>query len=298
MNYRKILLVLPVCAMIASCGDNGGSSNYETSESGIQYKFYSQNEQGVKPNTGDYVQIVMSYRSESDSVLFDSKTVSRDGTGAVEFPLGPSTFKGSFEDAVAMMHVGDSASFKISADSVYFKTFRVKELPPYVKAGSMLTFEAKLINVKSKAIIDQQRQKQMEMAEGRKGMEAGEIAKYIEYNKITVKPTESGLYFINVEKGKGEKVESGKTVQVKYTGKFLDGRIFDTSEGKSTPIEFPVGVGGVIKGWDEALVMMNVGGKAKLVIPSAIAYGPEGFGNGVIPPYTPLAFDVEIVAVK
>jgi len=87
---------------------------------------------------------------------------------------------------------------------------------------------------------------------------------------------------------------AGDTVEVNYKGMFLDGKVFDSSEGSPVPVKFPIGVGAVIKGWDEALTMMNVGGKAKILIPSELAYGANGAQN-VIPPYTPLVFEVEII---
>ena len=123
---------------------------YEQSESGLYNKFYNHDEAGVKPKVGDYVTINMLYKNDKDSVMFDSKKNSRDGSGTIQFPLGESTFQGSFEEALMMMSVGDSASFKINADSLYLKVFRAKELPSGIAAGSMLTFEVKLDKVKSK----------------------------------------------------------------------------------------------------------------------------------------------------
>lgn len=302
MKIKNIFIVVSAYALISSCEGGKDADGYETAESGLLYKFYTQNEQGVKPQEGDYVQVIMNYKTSTDSVMFDSRMYSRDGSGAIEFPLSPSTFKGSFEDALGMMRIGDSASFRISADSLYLKTFKQPSLPPNIEAGSMLTFEAKLLNVKTKDVVakemeEKKQQQMLEMAK-RKEAEPQEIAAFVAAQKITVKPTETGLYYVEVEKGKGEKVVKGKTVQVKYTGKFLDGKIFDSSEGKPTPFEFEVGASKVIPGWDEAMLKMNIGGKAMLVVPSALAYGEMGVGQGLIPPYTPLTFDVEVVSSK
>jgi len=109
--------------------------------------------------------------------------------------------------------------------------------------------------------------------------------------------TASGLDYIELEAGTGAQAEAGKTVSVHYTGKFQDGRVFDTSVSRGEPITFKLGVGQVIKGWDEGIALMKVGGKAQLVIPSNLAYGERGAG-GVIPPNATLIFDVELVAVK
>ena len=109
--------------------------------------------------------------------------------------------------------------------------------------------------------------------------------------------TASGLEYIEVQAGAGTQAEAGKTVSVHYTGKFQDGRVFDSSVSRGEPITFKLGVGQVIKGWDEGIALMKVGGKAQLIIPSNLGYGERGAG-GVSPPNATLVFDVELVDVK
>ena len=109
--------------------------------------------------------------------------------------------------------------------------------------------------------------------------------------------TESGLGYIMVKEGSGVQAENGKTVSVHYTGKLTDGTKFDSSLDRNQPIEFVLGQGRVIKGWDEGISYLKVGGKATFIIPSDLAYGERGAG-GVIPPNATLIFDVELVDVK
>lgn len=109
--------------------------------------------------------------------------------------------------------------------------------------------------------------------------------------------TSSGLRYKIEEKGNGPKAEKGQTVSVHYKGMLPDGSVFDSSYTRNQPIDFKLGKGQVISGWDEGIQLLNVGDKARFVIPSHLAYGERGAG-GVIPPNATLIFDVELVKVK
>jgi len=109
--------------------------------------------------------------------------------------------------------------------------------------------------------------------------------------------TETGLRYKIIQKGEGAKPEKGQTVSVHYKGMFADGNAFDDSYKRGAPIDFPIGQGNVIPGWDEGIMLLNVGDKARFVIPSSLAYGEQGAG-GVIPPNATLVFDVELMEVK
>ncbi|MBT8278262.1 MAG: peptidylprolyl isomerase [Bacteroidia bacterium] len=109
--------------------------------------------------------------------------------------------------------------------------------------------------------------------------------------------TNSGLRYQILQQGSGMKAESGKTVSVHYKGQLSDGTVFDSSYKRNQPIDFPLGMGQVIPGWDEGIGLLKVGDKARFVIPSDLAYGSQGAG-GVIPPNATLIFDVELMDVK
>lgn len=112
-----------------------------------------------------------------------------------------------------------------------------------------------------------------------------------------VQTTESGLQYVIVEEGTGDKAVDGKKVKVHYSGKLEDGTEFDSSYKRGQPIEFTLGAGQVIKGWDEGIALMKVGDKRQLIIPPELGYGAAGAGN-VIPPNAVIIFDVELVDVE
>ncbi len=111
------------------------------------------------------------------------------------------------------------------------------------------------------------------------------------------KKTDSGLRYQIIQEGTGIQATKGAMVSVHYKGQLLDGTVFDSSYKRKQPIDFTIGVGQVIPGWDEGIQLLKVGDKARMVIPSDLAYGSRGAG-GVIPPNAPLIFDVELVNVK
>lgn len=107
----------------------------------------------------------------------------------------------------------------------------------------------------------------------------------------------SGLRYILVQEGIGARPVTGKTVSVHYTGYLIDGTKFDSSIDSGQPIKFPLGTGRVIKGWDEGIALLNVGSKARFIIPHELGYGEEGYAP-LIPPSSTLIFDVELVGAE
>lgn len=116
-------------------------------------------------------------------------------------------------------------------------------------------------------------------------------------NQGSENTTASGLKYTDLQVGQGDEARAGKTVEVHYTGWLENGTKFDSSKDRGQPFKFPLGAGHVIRGWDEGVAGMKVGGKRKLVIPSELGYGARGAG-GVIPPNATLIFEVELLGVK
>jgi FKBP-type peptidyl-prolyl cis-trans isomerase len=115
-----------------------------------------------------------------------------------------------------------------------------------------------------------------------------------EQNEIA---TGSGLKYVDLQEGQGDQAKAGQTVSVHYTGWLENGTKFDSSHDRRQPFSFKLGAGQVIRGWDEGIAGMKIGGKRKLIIPSDLGYGARGAG-GVIPPNATLIFEVELLGVR
>lgn len=116
-------------------------------------------------------------------------------------------------------------------------------------------------------------------------------------NAENIVTTPSGLQYIDIEEGTGATPQAGQTVIVHYTGTLQDGTKFDSSRDRNQPFSFPLGAGRVIRGWDEGISTMKVGGRRQLIIPPELGYGARGAG-GVIPPNATLIFDVELLRIS
>jgi FKBP-type peptidyl-prolyl cis-trans isomerase FkpA len=115
--------------------------------------------------------------------------------------------------------------------------------------------------------------------------------------RIAMPTTPSGLTYQELTEGTGAEAKKGDDVSVHYTGWLMDGTKFDSSKDRNEPFDFPLGAGHVIKGWDEGVAGMKVGGKRKLTIPPSLGYGARGAG-GVIPPNATLQFEVELLGLN
>jgi len=212
----------------------------------------------------------------------------------VSFQYGKKFDTPGLEQAVGLMKKGTKATVIVPSKMAFGEQGRGTIVPPY----STIVYNVEIVDVLTKAEYEKEqaaKKKEDQMkTENAKKDEGALMQKYLKDNKITAKPTASGLYYIEKIKGTGPRAMSGKKVKVNYTGTLLNGKVFDSSKDKK-PFEFTLGQGQVIKGWDEGIAMMNVGGKATLIVPSSIAYGERSMGS--IQPYSTLVFDVELLDV-
>ncbi len=299
---KKIICLaqlITITLSLSASNVEGVNDKIEKTKNGVSVNWVRRNPDAALVKVSDIAEINISYytKGKKDSLIFDSKNTPQK---AILVQIKESAFKGDIMEILTLMHLGDSAIFNLSADSFFFKTVGVKELPKGITKGSELQFFVGLKDFKTE---EQMRamQAQLEEQEKIKGQESqmkeGTIIKeYLEKNGITQTPTASGLIIVTKTKGNGVKPAKGQKVTVHYTGTLMDGTKFDSSVDRGDPFVFTLGQGQVISGWDEGIAELEVGGSATLIIPSSIAYGPRG--TGPIGPYSPLVFEVQLLKVE
>jgi FKBP-type peptidyl-prolyl cis-trans isomerase FkpA len=289
-NYSKIL-ILALIALIAI--GTTGCSKYrgykKDKKTGFYYKVINQDKKAAQPVDGDFVEFVFTVKTE-DSVIFENRHN--------QDQIHESIFKGDFYDALKFMHETDSISFILNGDSIY-KHYMGEQVYPF--GEKPLYVNIKLLKITPKEEYEKQkiemRNKFEKIIDGYKLEEDSLLADYIKKSNIKVKPTESGLFFIKTASGKGKKIEKGSTVDVHVKLFSLDGQLLQSSYENKKPITVHAGQGEVLPGWDEAMLMMRGGDKAKLILPSQIAFGRYGIEQQ-IPPCTTFIIEIEIVNVQ
>jgi FKBP-type peptidyl-prolyl cis-trans isomerase FkpA len=256
---------------------------------------------------GDYVSLNLQAKTDGDSVLFNTY----ESGHPIQLSIPKPTFKGDIFTGIEKLAEGDSATIKVSADSMAKKG---QQRPQGFK-GKYYVYEIKIEKVIAKgSLSDQVFQGRVndflktQAAEFKK-QEPIQIQKYISDNKLKLTETKDSLYYVITKTGSGPNLAPGDTAVVNYTGRMFNGKVFDTSvkdeavKGKMPidpyrqykPVHIPVGQKRVIPGWDEGLQLLNKGAKAIFVIPSNLAYGERGIS--IIGPFTPLEFEVEVVDI-
>ena len=281
---------MALCLLISvtSCNRFPG---YKSTGTGLYYKTIVKGT-GNKVQPGDIIHPRLAYYIH-DSLLFSTDSLPMPAVDQVHESL----FSGDIYEAFAMMHVGDSMSFMISADSTFTKQFKVNELPKFIKPGDFLRWEVVIDDAVAEEVFLQEKQKEEQRIMEEQAVLAqqskDEFAAWLAANGVKAEPRESGLIYVCTKKGKGPKPGYKQSVKVHYTGKFIDGTVFDSSVERGEPIQFTLGVGQVIKGWDEGIALMSKGEKGILYIPFDLAYGTSQ--RGPIPAFSNLIFEVELV---
>lgn len=284
---KNLILVTIFSIALISCKRD---PEFLLHESGLKYYYHIHNSDGNYAKEGDILTLKMKYYTSKDSLLFDSDEINT--VYRMQY-MERSHSGGSIEDAYSLLRVGDSIRCKINALSFYTQTRKIP-LPEGIDPTEDLIFDIKLKGIQSYSDIAQERQAaRTNSAESEQLL----LEEYLRTTSTKEEPTLSGLYFIELDKGNGNRVKPGDLISIHYVGKKIDQSIFDNSYKRNAPLQFTLGQNELIPGMEEGISRMNEKGKARLIIPSHLAYDSVGSGN-VIPPYSTLIFEVEILSIQ
>ena len=309
---KKIAVILIIATVVVGCSETDG---FQTTDSGLQYKYVSKGTTGVKPEEGEVVTLNLSMISAGDSILMEGSNM------PIQKVEQMWSIKGGIEEAFSMLAEGDSIIAKVKAGDLYQRTWQMP-VPPNLDPEELITCVIGLESIFDAEAFQKQQAlarvgeieavRQQTLYEKKEQMDAdiAMIDAYLKKNNIQAETTENGMRYVILEEGDGPKPEVGDNVQVNYTGNVLEGDYFDSSDEEKAkefglydsrrpygPFEFVLGTGSVIHGWDEGIALLNTGSKAKLYIPSPMAYGDRQRSE-VIVANAILEFEVELVGIN
>ncbi|MBC8384962.1 MAG: FKBP-type peptidyl-prolyl cis-trans isomerase [Candidatus Cloacimonetes bacterium] len=258
MTKKLIFIVMLAVGIISTLSAKLDLSEFKTTESGLKYRI-TEHGNGPKAQKGNIVKVHYIAKHENEKVFENSYEEGEPH----KFELGIGRVIKGWDEGIALLKVGDKATFVIPPELGY-GDMSIGNIQP----KSTLIFEVELVDVQ----------------------------KYKPFNIVGKDAifSKSGLKFYVLQKGEGDSPKKGSKVKVHYTGYFKDGKMFDSSVERGKPFEFILGVGQVIKGWDEGVSLMKKGGKIRFIIPYNLAYGESG-RPPKIPPKSELTFDIQLL---
>jgi len=275
--------------LLSGCKTSPYPGYSEIEEGVMYYRLFMFGYDELTPSIGDYITVDIAYQTMSDSIFF---------RGNRTFQLTESTFAGSIEQCFMMLAEHDSASFIISADNLFTKTLQT-DLPSFIQPNSMMKVGIHMQKIRTEKEYIREKREFMAWIKDFGEYEQTVLTHFIEEQQLSIRPTSSGMYFISTKKGDGISVKKGDIVTVNYEGRFLDGEFFDSTVKRNQPFEFVFGTEWqVIKGLEEAIGMMTKGEKAIIILPSNLAWGADGSSTGIIPPFTSVIYEIELIDVR
>ncbi|NVO10874.1 MAG: FKBP-type peptidyl-prolyl cis-trans isomerase [Bacteroidales bacterium] len=290
MRRCRTLLIVSLFFLLLGCSKKSSRfPGYSITETGIHYKLISLGDGSAKPEILNYITVNVSYRTVKDSLFFQ---------GLRKFQLTAPRYKGSIEECFLMLVMGDSASFYFPADSFFVKTLETSR-PKFINKGDLMRADIKMMDIQTEKQYQLEKEAFLNWINDFGDYERVILKQYMDGEKLSIAPSSSGLYYIPVVKKEGKSVAVGDTVTVNFEGRFFNNKIFDSTKKRNEPFQFVYGQKWqVIEGLEEAIGMMKEGEKSLFIIPSKLAFGEKGSSTGIIPPFTSVIFEVELIEVK
>jgi FKBP-type peptidyl-prolyl cis-trans isomerase len=290
MTKDSKLLILFLCLLfLISCRSHSPHPGYTKHKEGYYYKLVKIGDDETKCAYNDFITANIIYKTLKDSVIFK---------GRRKFQISKPDFPGSIDECITLMGKDDSASFIISAENFFRQTLS-SELPGYMKVNDLMKIDLSIVEIQTPDNYAREKEAFLKWVEDFGEYEKTIINQYLLESKLKTKPLANGMYYIQLKKGNAKTVNLGDTVVVHYEGRFLNGKFFDSTRQRKEPFQFVYGQQWqVIKGMEDAIGLMHEGEKALFIMPSEMAFGESGSSTGIIPPFTSLIYEVELLSVN
>ncbi len=287
--FLAITIVAKILLFSASCTMSHNYPGFTKTDSGIYYRLNVIGEGERTPSPGDFITVDIKYSTVDDSVFFRARR---------KFMLEKPGFLGSVEECFGMLHSGDEADFIIDANSFFTVTLD-SSLPGFIEKGDPVMISVKMLDIQTMQSYYEEREAFMAWLEDFGKYEKRLLENYIINNKLDIEPDSHGLYFLQLREGTGQGINAGDMVELHYEGRFINGRYFDSTYNRGETFRFIYGhEWQLLKGLEKAVGQMSEGEKALVFLPSELAYGNHGSSTGIVPPYTSLIYEIEIVRVN
>lgn len=287
----KLLLPIVFVLLIWSCDTS--TPDYFYTQNNLKYQYHDISDSGATPAIGDYLTVYMQYSKMNDSVFYNSQTSTYDGKELIV--LGKPNIEGGIEEGFAQLMKGDSVTFFIAVDK-FFKHYLAKDIPTFLESEKEMKITMRLLDIESpkaykKRILFEEMQAEANEFEIMEG-----ILQEWELTADTVYDNNS-VFMMYEDTSCKAKIVYGDIVKVKYKGYFPDGKVFYDNTDSDEFDEFKVGVKGqTIDGMKIALTHMCKGQKTKVLVPSHLGFGESVIEEGLVPKYTPVIFEIEVLA--
>jgi len=289
MKTKLAFLILLTPIVFNGCQKFAKYPGYKRAGHSIYFQLHTMGEDSLRAHPGDYVTVALTYMTMSDSVFFN-------GTRRIQVkaPLG----EGSVDACFQMLSAKERSTFITPADNFFSATLQ-SPLPRFISPGSPFKISMDMLEIQTEREYNSEKEAFLSWINDFGAYEKVILKQFIAEEKLDVRPMSSGIYYLNLIKGHGKKVETGDTVTVNYEGRFLNGKFFDSTVKRNQPFQFVYGTEWqVIEGLEEAIGMMCEGEKSLFILPSELGFGNRGSSNNYIPPFTSLIFEVEILKVS
>lgn len=286
----KIVILLGLClAFLHACNKFSKYPGYKRLPHGVFYQLHTMGEDTSRPHPGDFITVNLTYLTMKDSVFFH---------GTRKLQVSEPVYEGAIDECFGMLSEDESATFIIPANNFFTITLQTA-LPRFILPEDPIKVKIELLEMQSEQDYMKEKEAFLSWIEDFGDYEKVILKQFIEEEKLDVSPLPSGIYYLNIRPGTGKKVEVGDTVTVEYEGRFLNGRFFDSTVKRRQPFQFVYGTEWqVVKGLEEAIGMMHEGEKSLFILPSELGFGTHGSSSSIIPPFTSLIFEVEILSVS